>query len=137
MKVIYKIAKRELQMLFYSPIAWLLLLCFAIQTGIIFYELFGSLVRDANEYGHAWRASKTLFAFGDQGEGLWIQVQSFLYFYIPLLTMGMVSKDLSSGSIKLLYSSPISSLQIILGKYLCMVFYALILMAILSIYREF
>ena len=134
MKVIYKIAKRELQMLFYSPIAWLLLLCFAIQTGIIFSELFGSLVRDANEYGHAWRASKTLFAFGDQGEGLWIQVQSFLYFYIPLLTMGMVSKDLSSGSIKLLYSSPISSLQIILGKYLCMVFYALILMAILSIY---
>lgn len=134
MKVIYKIAKRELQMLFYSPIAWLLLLCFAIQTGIIFFNLFGTLVVNANEYGHVWRASRTLFAWGDQGAGLWVQIQSFLYFYIPLLTMGMVSKDLSSGSIKLLYSSPISSLQIILGKYLCLVFYALILMAILSIY---
>ena len=43
MKVIYKIAKAELQMLFYSPIAWLLLLCFIVQTGITFakfYEIF-------------------------------------------------------------------------------------------------
>ena len=32
MRAIYKIAKTELQMLFYSPIAWLLLLCFVFQT---------------------------------------------------------------------------------------------------------
>ena len=86
------------------------------------------------EYGVIWRVSRTLFAYGDQWAGLWPQVQSFLYFYIPLLTMGMVSRDLSSGAIKLLYSSPISSTQIILGKFLCMVFYTLILLAILCIY---
>lgn len=134
MKVIYRIAKTELQMLFYSPIAWLLLICFVIQTGIIFSGLFGDFVREMEEYGHAWRASRTLFAVGDHGLGLWPQVLNFLYFYIPLLTMGMVSRDLGSGSIKLLYSSPISSTQIILGKFLCMVFYALILVAVLCVY---
>ena len=134
MKVIYRIAKTELQMLFYSPIAWLLLVCFVIQTGIIFSGFFEYFVRGMEEYGRAWRASRTLFAVGDQGLGLWPQVLNFLYFYIPLLTMGMVSRDLGSGSIKLLYSSPISSTQIILGKFLCMVFYALILMAVLCVY---
>lgn len=134
MKIIYRIAKTELQMLFYSPIAWLLLLCFVIQTSLVFTGLYGHFVVDMDEYGWAYRASRTLFAWGDHGAGLWPQVQSFLYFYIPLLTMGMVSRDLSSGSIKLLYSSPISSLQIILGKYLCMVLYTLILMAVLCVY---
>ncbi len=134
MKIIYRIAKTELQMLFYSPIAWLLLLCFVIQTGLVFTDLYGNFVISMDEYDKAYRASRTLFAWGDHGAGLWPQVQSFLYFYIPLLTMGMVSRDLSSGSIKLLYSSPISSTQIILGKYLCMVFYTLILMAVLCIY---
>lgn len=132
MKIICRIAKTELQMLFYSPIAWLLLLCFVIQTSIIFSNLLEPLVRTMDEGGHAWRVSRALFA--DSRSGLWIQVQNFLYFYIPMLTMGTVSKDFSGGSIKLLYSSPISSAQIILGKFLSMVFYALILTAVLLIY---
>lgn len=101
---------------------------------MIFSNLLEPMVRAMDEGWHAWRASRSLFAFGDYGPGLWVQVQNFLYFYIPLLTMGIVSKDLSSGSIKLLYSSPISSTQIILGKFLCMVYYALILTGVLAVY---
>ena len=73
MKVIYKIAKAELQMLFYSPIAWLLLLCFIVQTGITFakfYEIFYSV------NGDVYRASSTLFVSGNYGSGLWYLVQS-------------------------------------------------------------
>ena len=133
MKIIYRIAKTELQMLFYSPIAWLLLLCFVVQTSIIFIGICHRFVMEMDTYGISRMASVSLFARFRE-VGLWPQVQSFLYFYIPLLTMGMVSRDLSSGSIKLLYSSPISSTQIILGKYLCMVFYVLILMVVLAVY---
>ena len=39
-----------------------------------------------------------------------------------------MSREYSSGSINLLFSSPISSLQIILGKYLSMLIYGLIMM---------
>ena len=35
MKMIFKIAKTELQALFYSPIAWLLLVVFAYLVGMI------------------------------------------------------------------------------------------------------
>src|SRR5690606_463322 len=50
--------------------------------------------------------------------------------YTPLLTMGMISRELSSGSIKLLYASPVSDRQIIYGKFLAVVCYALLMVAI-------
>ena len=51
--------------------------------------------------------------------------------------MGLMSREFSSGSIKLLYSSPITSTQIVLGKYLSMMFYGLIMLAIVTIYVVF
>ena len=73
--------------------------------------------------------SMALFA-----NGIWGIVQNYLYYYIPLLTMGLISRELSSGSIKLLYSSPIRNSQIILGKFLSMVMYAAIMCGILLLY---
>jgi hypothetical protein len=51
--------------------------------------------------------------------------------------MGLMSRELGSGSIKLLYSSPITNTQIILGKYLSMMIYGLILIGILMIFALF
>ena len=45
MKTIYKIAKLELANLFYSPIAWFILIIFMLQMGINFGEMMGSLGR--------------------------------------------------------------------------------------------
>lgn len=65
--------------------------------------------------------------------GVFSNVQNYLYLYMPLLTMGLMSRELSSGSIKLLYSSPVTSWQIILGKYLAMAIYGLVLIGILCV----
>lgn len=132
MKVIFDIAKAELRLLFYSPIAWLLLLCFTMQTGMIFTGLLERLVLEMNDYGVARWASESIFAKGNIT--LWDRVLNILYLYIPLLTMGCISRDFSNGSIKLFYSSPLSNLQIVLGKYLSLVFYALVLTGVLAIY---
>ena len=132
MKVIFDIAKAELRLLFYSPIAWLLLLCFTMQTGMIFTGLLERLVLEMNDYGAARWASESIFAKGNIT--LWDRVLNILYLYIPLLTMGCISRDFSNGSIKLFYSSPLSNLQIVLGKYLSLVFYALVLTGVLAIY---
>jgi ABC-2 type transport system permease protein len=48
--------------------------------------------------------------------------------------MGVMSRELSSGSIKLLYSSPVTNRQIIFGKYLSMMIYGLVMMFVLLIY---
>lgn len=59
-----------------------------------------------------------LLFFASNWGGVFTTMQNYLYFYIPLLTMSLVSKELSSGSIRLLYSSPITNTQIIVGKIL-------------------
>ena len=85
----------------------------------------------SNEFGSGvqFMVSFSLFV-----RALWGQVSAYLYFYIPLLTMGLVSKELSSGSIKLLYSSPVSNTQIILGKFFSMVGFAFVMCLMLSVY---
>lgn len=131
MRIIFKIAKTELRDLFYSPIAWLILIIFAFQTGMAFSGMISNLVRNHTMgYGSS---NITLGLFGGW-DGLFVIVQSYLYLYIPLLTMGLMSRELGSGSIKLLYSSPVTNAQIILGKYLSMMIYGLVLMSVLVVY---
>ena len=60
MKMIFKIAKTELQSLFYSPIAWLLLVVFAYQVGMIMSGMLEDIVvRQAMGY-ESWRVT-TIF----------------------------------------------------------------------------
>lgn len=82
MKTIYKLALAELQTLFYSPVAWLILIIFTFQAGMVYTNLFGGLVR-AQSLGYPVYnvTAETYFPF-------FRAMQQYLYFYIPLLTMG-------------------------------------------------
>ena len=127
MKTIYKIAKTELKQLFSSPIAWLILAVFSFQAGLFFTQLFGQQV-EIKEVGDS------LLPLTDRiYTAFFKKMQEYLYLYIPLLTMGLLSKERSSGSIKLLYSSPVTNTQIALGKYLSMLIYNLVIVAILLV----
>ena len=135
MKKIYKIAKMELQTLFYSPIAWLILVIFAFQAVTNFMGNIEAYVQ-SQELGYPM-SSITSRLFANPWGGLFTTVQGYLYLYIPLLTMGLMSRELSSGSIKLLYSSPVTNWQIILGKYLSMMIYGLALILVLLVIALF
>ena len=130
MNKIFKIAKLELSVLFYSPVAWLILIIFTLQCGMSFIDLLEA--REASQQLGSNLQSLTLDIFSGN-RGFFASVQRNLYLYIPLLTMGLMSRELSSGSIKLLYSSPLTSGQIILGKFLSMMLYGLLLMGVLLI----
>ena len=131
MKIIYRIALAELQSLFYSPVAWLILIVFTIQCSFAFTGVVdANVVRKAMGYGVG---NLTLDIYAGM-HGFFKTLQEYLYLYIPLLTMGLMSGELSSGSIKLLYSSPVRNSQIILGKYLSMLVYGLVLIGIICVY---
>lgn len=133
MKIIIRLMKTELQVLFYSPVAWLVLVIFTFQTAMSFCTNFGHQVNSHTMgYGVYGVTSAVLTSYG-----VFLNMLKHLYLYIPLLTMGLMSRELNSGSIKLLYSSPISNFQIIIGKYLSMVVYGIILIAILSVFVVF
>lgn len=127
-RMMYRIAKTELQMLFFSPIAWLILVIFAVQSSLVFTDMINAWVM-RQEMGYGVRGI-SLGTFGGW-QGVFTIMKNYLYFYIPLLTMSLVSRELSSGSIKLLYSSPINNVHIILGKFLSMVIYGAIMMGVL------
>lgn len=132
MKSVFNIARAELQTLFFSPVAWLILIIFTFQTSMGFSDTMESWVRYFVQGYNSSGMSMDVFA--NQQGGLYTNVLGYLYLYIPLLTMGLMSREFSSGSIKLLYSSPVTNTQIIIGKFLSMMIYALILIAILLVY---
>ncbi len=128
MKIIFKIARMELQKMFYSPIAWLILIVFAVQSGIIFMSFIKGFVTQA-ELGNNINAITSRMFAGSYG--FFAQIQTNIYLYLPLLTMGLLSREFSSGSIKLLYSSPVSNKQIVFGKFLSMMVFGFVMILIL------
>ena len=135
MKKIFRIAKTELQTLFYSPVAWLILIIFTFQVAMVFTGIFVEQV-STQEMGYGLY-SVTYMTFTNTWNGVFMSVQQYLYLYVPLLTMSLMSREFGSGSIKLLYSSPVTNWQIILGKFLSMMLYGLVLMEVLLVFIIF
>lgn len=134
-RTIYHIAKTELQTLFYSPIAWMIIIILVFQAGMIYSGIFEDTVRIQSMLNRDMgEVTNALFAGTN---GLFIRILSSLYLYIPLLTMGLMSREYNSGSIKLLYNAPITNRQIVLGKYLSMMIFGLVLVGLLSVFVIF
>ncbi len=131
MRSIYRIARQELSILFHSPVAWLILIVFPIQVGMDFAEYILMLGRSQRMGAHYYQVTNIVFA---SKQGFYAGVKNTLYFYIPLLTMGLISRELHSGSIKLLLSSPVKVRDIVLGKYGAMMVYGLILIGIIGLF---
>ena len=128
MRTIIRITKSELRVLFFSPIAWLILIVFSFQVGMAYSDTLALQLKNQELGYRMFAVTSSLFS---GYTGILSNLLENLYLYIPLFTMGLMSRELSSGSIKLLYSSPVSNLQIILGKFLAVVVYALLLCVIL------
>ena len=135
MKVIFKVARTELRTLFYSPIAWFLMIVFLIQCGLSF---FGQIEVVAREVGMSGSRQEFFTSITDWvflgPTGLFNNVINKLYLYIPLLTMSLISREISSGTIRLLYSSPVRMYEIVLGKFMAMMIYSLLLVLVIGVF---
>lgn len=133
MNTIRRIARAELNVLFYSPIAWLLLILFLIQTSMGYLSRLEYFI-PIQEIGNPL-STLTFKIFADrQSQGIFrTGVLSNLYLYIPLITMGLISRETHSGTIRLLYSSPVSLRSIVLGKFLAMLIFNLCMIVMLCI----
>ncbi|WP_421918565.1 Gldg family protein [Marinifilum sp.] len=126
--MIYKIIKLELKTLFFTPIAWLVLIIFTALLGIRYTDILDGLfdlIKMNNKPG-----SITIRLFE---VGLYKNIADLLFLFIPVLTMGLISREKSSGTIKLLYSSPLRMRTIILGKYFGLLIYSLLFLVVITI----
>ena len=125
MRNIIKIARAELRTLFYSPIAWVVLVVFFAIAGALFVGPLQDIARvqelslnNSPFYkGAAISYSEALF------ESPYSAILFYMYLFIPLITMGVFSRELNSGSIKFLYSSPVRIRELVLGKYLGLILF--------------
>ncbi|UAY55737.1 Gldg family protein [Arachidicoccus terrestris] len=135
MKRIYYIARNELYSLYCSPIAWAMMILFFFMTST------GYLNFMSGGLGHFERGGEELFSARNQTDvilanlrgapGYFLNIISNMYLFLPLITMGLISKETSSGTIKLLYSSPITIRELVMGKFMAMVCFVLTLLFLL------
>jgi len=102
MKQIWILTKRELQAYFDSLMAYILLILFLGFSGF-FTWIYGSDI--------FYIKQATLMPFFNIA--FWT-----LFFFIPSLTMRMLSEENRMGTLKLLLTKPVSNWQVVMGKYL-------------------
>jgi len=137
MKLVIKIAKNELRNLFFSPVAWFvtivfLLMCAFFYTSIIYpwAKQTHLILQNNPDFAKMATGSATAGIF----QGFFGSILPNLYLFVPLLTMSILSREVNNGTIKLLYSSPVKLRQIVLGKYLALMIYNLILVSLTGIF---
>jgi ABC-2 type transport system permease protein len=138
MKMIFKIAKTELRNLFYSPVAWFLTVAFMVQCAVYYCT---PLVGTARWQDIALKSMRNFKGWGGltpqlfmAGDSIFKNALQNLYLFIPLLTMGLISREVNNGTIKLLYSSPVKTREIVLGKYLAIMLYNLLLVSVIGVF---
>lgn len=141
MRIILKIAKNELRHLFYSPIAWFLGIIMLVLSAVFYTnymymisKLVTMLSKNQPEFKYYAVDSVTSLFYSNPQGGYFTTLLNQLYLFVPLLTMGVINKEFNNGTIKLLYSSPVKLRQIVLGKYLAMMVYCLLLVAVCGIF---
>ena len=107
------IAKKELRLLFYSPVGWGLLIVFSAQSAVIF---FATLETNFVQQLFAESNGLTRDIFNGP-RASFSEVHQIIYLYIPLLTMGVFAREFQTGSIALLMSSPIRPVEVVVGKF--------------------
>ena len=101
MKSIFGIARRELQVAFNSPLAYIVLGVFLLVCGLKFFFFPGVFL-----YGRA--SFRTFFDW----------MPAFLAVLAPALTMRMLAEEKKSGTLELLMTLPVRDHEIALGKWL-------------------
>ena len=118
MSNILAIAQKELKSYFASPIAYIVIGLWALLYGYFFYAILHYFVQQ----------SLQMSQFGMQGpqsmnvnqqliRPLLQNVLILILFLLPSVTMRAYSEEKRSGTIELLLTSPLTDLQIILGKF--------------------
>ena len=110
------VARLELRYLFYSPIAWVLFLVFSLLTFQRLMSGFDRLLtmESSGQIG-AFPLTEILYSYSFGVFGL---VEQNLFLFIPLLTMAAISRELHSGSISVVLSSPLGLSRYIAGKFI-------------------
>lgn len=114
---IMAIAGKELRSSFGSPIAWVMMGLFAVMFGFFFTQFVGYFVR-AGMQAQFGGGPPTQNINMDLIRPLLSNASVLVLFLLPMVTMRTYSEEKRSGTIELLLTSPITDVEIVVGKFL-------------------
>jgi ABC-2 type transport system permease protein len=139
MNNVIAIAQKELRSYFASPIAYVTIGLFALLFGYFFYAYLGFFVQRSQQMSMG--GGGTVNINQDMIRMVLLNSAVIILFVMPMITMRTYAEEKRSGTIELLLTSPITDVQIILGKFLgamglyaAMLAVTLLYMAILFVY---
>jgi len=127
--MIFSIATRECRNLFLSPLAWIILAITQVILAWVFFssiDVFFSLQAELATVANAPGATDLIIA------PLLETASVLLLMITPLLTMKLISEEQRNKTLSLLISSPINIYEIVLGKFLGIVFFMMIFILMIS-----
>jgi ABC-2 type transport system permease protein len=117
MRNIWIICRKELRSYFVSPVAYLLLIMFALIFGFFFWNVLGYFVLTGMEA--QMRGQPMPMNLNEQVvRPLLANVGVIGLFFIPLISMRLFAEEKRNGTIELLTTSPIRDFEMIVGKWL-------------------
>jgi ABC-type transport system involved in multi-copper enzyme maturation, permease component len=111
---ILAIADKELRSYFASPIAYILIGFFLLPFGAFFYLYLTAFVKQSlqqAQFGGAMNINQQVIRYVLQNASV------IILFIMPMITMRTYSEEKRSGTIELLLTSPVTDVEIILGKF--------------------
>src|SRR5947207_11503760 len=113
------IAQKELKSYFSSPIAYIVIGLWALLYGYFFVAILSFFVRQSmqmNQFG--MQGPQSMNVNQQLIRPLLQNVLILILFLMPMVTMRSYAEEKRSGTIELLLTSPLSDVEIILGKFL-------------------
>jgi ABC-2 type transport system permease protein len=133
---VINIAGRELRALFVSPVAYAVLALFSVLAGVFFVVTtvaFSDWIFRLQQF-QAFDQLSQLNLNDHLIAQFYQSMAVVLMFLIPGVTMGLFASEKSHGTQELLFTSPITMWDIVLGKFLAGAAFAALLVAVVGLY---
>jgi len=141
MKYVFALLEKELRYYFVSPIAYVVLTVFLIISGYFFYNILTIFIE------RSMFASLQSQQFGGPPPSIDVPalvsrnffgvLSTVILFMLPMITMATFADEKRRGTMELLMTSPVTNLQVILGKFVASLIFFLVMLLPTLLYQIF
>ena len=121
MRSLYAIYRKEMGHYFVSPIAYIFIGLFLILTAFFFNVILAEVIKQSFQMemqGMRFGGPSDFDVPAAVMRSFFGLLSTLVLFFTPILTMGVYAEERKRGTMELLMTSPVSELEIVLGKYL-------------------
>lgn len=128
MRSFYAVYRKEMGHYFVSPTAYVVIGVFVFATAFFFNSYVGQVIASAMQSMQMGMPSQ-MDQPGEVMRAFFGIVSLLVLFFLPMLTMGVYAEERKRGTMELLMTSPVTEVQIVLGKFFAsLTLYAIMLL---------